>query len=133
MDAKPQKLWYPYLSRLWKELIEVGKKIENPKDGITHSMTQEQIKKFVRIFYFHPQFQKQLLWDLTVPKYRLFDELGMMLRGRTRGYGESETIRIISLETTKKLAKIYIEVAKKARNRAELYKMFFERIGIPRI
>jgi len=115
---------------LWEELIEIGRKIENERDDIQHSMSEEQryrilgtIDYIVSMGVPDPM-RLNAQWEYDTgskigritPKYRLFDEIGMAMGGRL---GEDDdTVRWAHL-----LAKTYVACVKEfgANTRKEVY------------
>lgn len=131
---------------LWSELMKVGKTAESERQGITHSMTTEQLYNILGTIddigpaqgVPDPQ-RLNLQWSADMspegapvhitdvnkgksfirslaPRYRLFDEIGMAMGGRL---GEDED----TIEWANKLAKAYIACVKEkqVKTRKELY------------
>lgn len=70
--------------------MEKGRKQEK---GITHNLTNDEILTIVataEALGCNQNFIKQLAWDLLVARYKLYDEIGMLLTGRNKGYGENK-------------------------------------------
>lgn len=109
---------------LWEEVVEKGKKVEGLP--ITNTLIEGQIMWLASEFFFAPKNARmQLMWDLKVPKYRLFDELGMMLTGRMEGYGESPEVAKKVKQKVEELAKKFVACVNKSGDREELYECFF--------
>lgn len=77
-----------------------------------------------------------LTWDLTVAKYKLYDEIGMLLTDRYKGYGETPEEEKAGEKFTKVMASLYItesipDVIKKLRIEdyliEDVYKSLMER------
>jgi hypothetical protein len=128
---------------VWKELMEVGKKIE--KTPVYNTMTEEQLYDTLgTIDYLLPGgvpdpilLNRQWQMDMTSaggpvsvhnmntgksflgalrPRYRLFDELGMAMQGRL---GDDEETK----EWAKTLARAYVSCVKEkgVKTRTQLY------------
>jgi len=110
--------------KLWKKLKSVGLKIEK---GICNKLNDQQILTFAAIFY--PYLQRQILWDLFAAKYKLWDEICMLLMSRTKCYGQTEALEKEQQGLAEKLARIYIETAEEDfDNVYEFYEIFFRKI-----
>lgn len=117
------------MGRLWNKIIEVGKKWEK---GITHKMNPLDVEVIVRtvesIHPTQPHFPMQLGWDLTVAKYKLYDEIGMLMMGGYKGYPGETPQDVEKLENWSiNLALDYIGCSKVANSLSELYKCVVER------
>ena len=67
---------------LWDYIVEEGKKIEK---GITNKFNKDDILTIIETMDFFQAtdlWKKQTYFDLTLPKYRLFDWLAMCVMGR---------------------------------------------------
>jgi len=114
--------------KLWNEVMRIGKKWEK---GITHQMTPLQVEILTRTLEsarVSPYFAMQFGWDMTVAKYKLYDEIGMLLTGRYEGYPD-ETPELVknAEEWSINLALDYIGCSEIAENTRELYKCIIER------
>lgn len=92
-----------YDSKLWTELMEVGKKIEKRE---THEMPTPMINAIVetlRYFGLDEGHCKMAYFDLKVAKYRIFDWLGMAYTGRLDAKKGSELFSGIE-----KMVKLYV-------------------------
>jgi len=124
-------------SGLWTELTTWGRRIER---GLTHGMTDGQVNIILSLFDFAPKFKKQIEWDLKKARYKLWDWLAMCLMCRTRGYGQPKEIEDKAHELAVKLAKIYVDCAKKVWEKREgrspeelrkmLYSCFFDKVVV---
>ena len=95
--------------KLWKKVIEKGKKQEK---GLTHNLSDDEIATIVATasaLGVNRNFLAQLIWDLTVARYKLWDEIGMLLTGRYKGYGETPEELKAAERFTKILAVNYIK------------------------
>lgn len=108
-----------YGTPLWKKVVEKGKKIEG--SPISNSLTDRQISEIVSRF--SEASAMQLLWDLKTPKYRLFDELGMMLTGRV---DEADS------EEAEEMAEIFAKCLdnEEVKDRETLYDCFFKKLAV---
>jgi len=80
----PKDFWI-----LWKQVVKKGKHQEK---GLTHKLTDDQIATILATagaLGVNKNFLSQLAWDLKVARYKLWDEIGMLLTGRYKGYGET--------------------------------------------
>jgi len=117
------------MKKLWGEVIKEGKKWEK---GITHEMPLSKVDVIIRtVETLHPSqpyFPMQLGWDLTVAKYKLYDEIGMLLMGRYKGYPGETPQDVEKLENWSiDLALDYIGCSEIADNLSELYTCVVER------
>ena len=74
-----------YNKELWKEIMEIGKKKEPSSKGIANKFNQDDVNTIIATMDFFGAtdvWMKQTYYDLTIPKYRLFDWLAMSLMGR---------------------------------------------------
>lgn len=90
------------MGKVWEKVMKKGKKQEK---GLTHTLTPDEVRTIVATAHMmgcNENFVKQLNWDLTVARYKLYDEIGMLLTGRYKGYGETPK----QLENQEKFTKI---------------------------
>jgi hypothetical protein len=76
--------------RLWKEVVRKGRKQER---GATNKLTGDELITIVATadaFGCNYNFIRQIVFDLGVAKYKLWDWIGMLLTDRYKGYGETE-------------------------------------------
>lgn len=108
-------------SPLWQKVVKKGKRVEG--SPVANTLTKSQIGQILSEFKGERD-QKQLFWDLTVPKYRLFDEIGMMLTGR-----------VDDEEKAKKIAGVFSWCLdkKEVKDRETLYDCFFKRLEVSHI
>lgn len=109
-------------SPLWDELIKTGRTIERERDGVAHSMTDEQLDELISTIDYHlpggvenPMgLLKMVDYDMRFARYRLYDVTGMIMGGR---WGDELT------EWGNSVAKAYIGCVKedKVKTRSELY------------
>jgi len=112
---------------LWKEVVDTGRKIERPIMGDTvHTMSPLQVDALIRPFEFHPPLVGQLQWDMNVAKYRLYDELGMLIMSRTKGYGQPPEIELKAQKIAEKMGQLYLQCTKQYTERTKLYQCFTE-------
>lgn len=74
-----------YNKELWKEIMEIGKEKEPVSKGIANKFNQDDVTTIIATMDFFGATNvwiQQTYYDLTVPKYRLFDLLGMCLMSR---------------------------------------------------
>lgn len=98
--------------KLWKEVIEKGQKQEPRKLGLEHKLSPDEVLTIVataEALGCNDAFVSQLLHDLTVPKYRLFDEIGMLLTDRYKGYGETPEELKNAEKFVRILAELYVK------------------------
>jgi len=115
--------------KLWNEVMRIGSKWEK---GITHQMTPLQVEILTRALetagvspYFAVQFG---YYDMNLAKYKLYDEIGMLLTGRYKGYPEETPKQVKNAEDWSiNLALDYIGCAQIAENTKELYRCIVER------
>lgn len=96
-------------SKLWDKVMKKGRKQEK---GITHKLSPDEITTIVataEALGSCSNFIRQLIWDLTVAKYKLYDEIGMLLTDRYKGYGESPSELKAQEKFTRILATLYSE------------------------
>jgi hypothetical protein len=104
---------------LWDKVVEKGKKVEG--HPISNSLNEEQISAVARQFKTKRDFM-QVVMDLGEPfRYRLFDELGMMLTGR-----------VDDQEKAKAVAEIFANCLDKeeVKDRETLYDCFFKKLQV---
>lgn len=92
-----------YNRELWEKIIELGKKMEPERKGIANKLTNPSDVHFVRsaptdtdtilgtmdFFGASSTWMRQTAFDLTGPKYRVFDWLAMCVMGRNAVDDES--------------------------------------------
>ena len=74
-----------YNKDLWNEIIEIGKKKEPERLGIANKLERIDVETIVATIEFFGATDiwiKQTYYDLTIPKYRIFDYLAMSLMSR---------------------------------------------------
>ena len=74
-----------YNKEIWNEIIEIGKKKEPSSKGIANKFNQDDVNTIVATMDFFGAtdvWLQQTYYDLTKPKYRLFDWLAMCLMSR---------------------------------------------------
>jgi len=107
--------------KLWKKLRNCALK-KGLEPGITNKMTAREILVFISQFpdYLH----RQLFWDMTNAKYKLWDEICMLMMSRTKGYNQPEHLERTAQKIAEDLAKCYIKVSEKAVSQRNLYELF---------
>lgn len=101
---------------LWREIVESEEKVEK---GITHKMTNAQVMRIVSSIPPEAEtFIKQVKYDLAIPRFKLWDEIGMLLTGRCKGYPEGDEK---PCEWSKLVARAYIECVGRTDIPEELY------------
>lgn len=97
------------MSKLWEEVMKKGREQEK---GITHRLTKDEVTTIIATadaLGVNETFLNQLIWDLTVARYKLFDEIGMLLTGRYKGYPNETPQEVEAGERfTKIMASLYI-------------------------
>lgn len=96
----------------WRQVIDKGRKMER---GIANKLTPEGLAAIygtADFFGVNENFIRQALYDLKVPKFRVFDWIGMLLNGRLRGYGEDD----IQLHWQKYFTRVMVDAYLKAKN-----------------
>jgi len=104
--------------------MEVGPTFE----GITHEMPESTISTILRSVPDGSfKFQLELGWDLRQFKFPLYDEIGMLLTGKTKA--QTPELRKRTEEWATELAKDYLGCAAVSKDRTELYKCIEERVA----
>jgi len=108
-----------YGTPLWIKVVEKGKKIEG--SPISNSLTDIQITEIASRF--SDASSMQLLWDLKKARYRLFDELGMMITGRVDEADSKEA---------EEMAEIFAKCLdnEEVKDRKTLYDCFFKKLAV---
>lgn len=109
--------------KLWGKVMEVGREFEK---GLGHRMSPKQtdtlLKSIPDSLDKNMAFRGQLKWDSQQAKYKLYDELGMLLTGRTAGYpGQTPKSEEQAEKWAIKLAEDYIGCSTVSRTQEELY------------
>lgn len=116
--------------RLWGKVMEVGPSVEK---GSVHYMPESTITSLIRsvpddVGHNNSNFQIQLGWDVTHFKYKLFDEIGMLLTDRTKGYeGQTPELERETETWAVELAKDFLGCTTLAKDQSELYHCVEER------
>jgi hypothetical protein len=93
---------------VWDKVMAKGRTQEK---GIAHQLTDDEVITIVetaRALGCNNTFVAQLNWDLTQAKYKIFDEIGMLLTGRNKGYGETPEELNEQIRFTNILAHLYL-------------------------
>jgi hypothetical protein len=95
--------------KLWKEVMEKGRKQEK---GIANILNEDELTTIVATaedFWCNPNFIRQIAWDLSTAKYKLYDWIGMLLSDRYKGYGETPTELKNAEKFTRVIAELYAQ------------------------
>jgi hypothetical protein len=95
--------------KLWKEVMEKGRKQEK---GIANILNEDELTTIVATaedFWCNPNFIRQIAWDLGYAKYKLYDWIGMLLSDRYKGYGETPTELKNAEKFTRVIAELYAQ------------------------
>jgi hypothetical protein len=110
----------------WKQIVEIGKARER---GVVNRMSDAQLRTFIQTFGDKfPYMFKQLNFDMLYARYRLFDELAMMVMSRTKGYGEPEEVERKAQEVATDWARRYLTCAGTTITQDQLYDCFVDSI-----
>jgi hypothetical protein len=110
----------------WKQIVEIGKARER---GVVNKMSPAQLRMFIQTFGDKfPYMFRQLNFDMLVARYRLFDELAMMVMSRTKGYGEPEEVEGKAQEAATDWARKYLSCAETTVTQDQLYDCFVDSI-----
>lgn len=111
---------------LWKQLVEVGR---NRERGIVNKLSSAQLRIFIQTFGDQfPYLFKTLNFDMIVAKYRLFDEIAMMVMNRTKDYGESPELEAKAQKYANELGRKYLGCAETTVTQDQLYDCFVDAI-----
>lgn len=111
------------MDELWKKVMK-GEKVENRGswrgETIANSLTDTEILRIVAKFG-NERDRAQVAWDLKTPRYRLFDEIGMMLTGR-----------VDDQDTAREIANAYTDCLdeEEVMDRATLYDCFNKKVMV---
>lgn len=110
----------------WKQIVEMGRARER---GIVHKMTSAQLRIFIQTFGDHyPYLFRTLNFDMQVARYRLFDEIAMMVMSRTKGYGKDPEVEAAAQKYANELARKYLDCAGTTVTQDALYNCFVDAI-----
>ena len=96
-----------YNHDLWEQIIKIGRKKESASRGVANKFDSNDIKTIVATMeWFNASdiWIKQTVFDLTSPRYRLFDWLAMCVMGR------NDDNRELNNESLKVLVHSYLKV-----------------------
>ena len=71
--------------KLWNQIIELGIKNEPESKGIANKLNKDDVNTILATMEFFQAtdiFMKQTHYDLTIPRFRVFDWLAMCVMGR---------------------------------------------------
>ena len=71
-----------YNKELWKQVIELGKKNEK---GIINQLNRDDVSTIIATMEFFGStvvWMQQTIFDLTTPKFKVYDWLGMCIMSR---------------------------------------------------
>jgi len=95
--------------KLWKEVMEKG---ERQEKGTINRLNEDELTTIVATadaFRCNPNFIRQIAWDLSTAKYKLYDWIGMLLSDRYKGYDETPTELKNAERFTRTMAELYAQ------------------------